>query len=262
MKLARWIGDNRWIPQGSRWSEGLVRDLERRDPKAYHKLLWEYHLECYGCGYEAAELFSSRKLNGTTAAYDAFVQDLTANLRTLGIQGEVRRVLDVGCSVGHVLRALELNVFPNAPVMIGIDIDGPAIGEGRAYLARVGSRIRLHTGDLERLDDVLGDQRFGFSYAAGSLSYLNEADARKAVVSVLSRTDVLAAFVGLANPLGPNDSLPGSRFRPELGSMWTHDFAGLVRDAGWEVLSSRWEPPGGGDTQGRYSVFAIPSGAT
>jgi hypothetical protein len=88
---------------------------------------------------------------------------------------------------------------------------------------------------------------------------MNQADAGRAVAAVLERTDHLAAFVGLANPQGPNGSLEGSAFRAELGSMWTHDFGRMVEACGWRVVGSRWQAPSGDDDQGVYSIFAAPA---
>ena len=258
IRIAASLSRNRWIPYIGRWSDALVRDLEAIDPKRYHKFLWEKHLDSYGRRYEPAELFSAHKLNGTTEAYSAFIRDLGAALERLGIDGTVGGVLDVGCSAGHVLRALETEVMPETEVLVGIDIDRYATASGSAYLSEVGSKIRLLCGDLEELDQLLDKQTFDFSFAAGSLSYLNQADTQNAVWTILSRTDKLAAFIGLAYPDGPNDELPASVFREQLGSMWTHNFGDMVEARGWEVLSTRWKPPSGSDRQGLYSVFASP----
>ena len=258
IRIAAWLSRNRWIPYIGRWSDALVRDLEAIDPKRYHKFLWEKHLDSYGQRYEPDQLFSAHKLNGTTEAYSAFMQDLAAALEGLGIDGTVGGVLDVGCSVGHVLRALETEVMPEAEVLVGVDIDRHATASGSAYLSQVGSKIRLLCGDLEELDRLLEKQTFDFSFAAGSLSYLNQADTQNAVWAILSHTDKLAAFIGLAHPHGPNDELPASVFRDQLGSMWTHNFGDMVEAKGWEVVSTRWKPPSGSDSQGLYSVFASP----
>lgn len=256
--IAAWLSRNRWIPYVGRWLDALVRDLEAIDPKRYHKFLWEKHLDSYGRRYGPAELFSTHTLNGTTEAYSAFMQDLAAALERLGIDGTVQGVLDVGCSAGHVLRALETEVMHEAEVLVGVDIDRHATASGSAYLSEVGSKICLLCGDLEELDRLLDMRTFDFSFAAGSLSYLNEADTQNAVWTILSHTDKLAAFIGLAHPHGPNDELQASVFRDQLGSMWTHNFGAMVEAKGWEIVSTRWKPPSGSDSQGLYSVFASP----
>ena len=255
MPLAGWFARNRWFPSADRWAEGLVRDLEDRDPKVFHKFIWEHHLDRYGLAYESVDLFESRKLNSTTKAYDAFIGDLRSALEVMP-DPTIRSVLDVGCSVGHVLRALETDVLGGAEELTGVDIDRPATQAGNAYLQRVGSRARLAAGDLENLDALLGERRYDFAYAAGSLSYLDEADTRRAVASILRRTDKLAAFIGLAHPDPPNGELVASVFRNELGRMWTHNFGSMVDSEGWQVISSRWEEPRVGDAQGIYCVFA------
>lgn len=258
IRIVAWLSHHRWIPFVGRWLDALVRDLEAIDPKRYHKFLWEKHLDSYGRRYDPAELFSAHRLNGTTEAYSAFIQDLAAALERLDIDGAVSGVLDVGCSAGHVLRALETDIMPETEVLVGVDIDRHATASGSKYLSQVGSKIRLLCGDLEELDRLLNKQTFDFSFAAGSLSYLNQADTQNAVWTILNHTDKLAAFIGLAYPDGPNDELPASVFREQLGSMWTHNFGEMVKASGWEIISTRWKPPSGSDTQGLYSVFASP----
>lgn len=256
--MAGWFATHRGFPGANRWSEGLIRDLQESDVKEFHKFLWTHHLDRYGLAYEAGDLFSSGKLNSTTQAYEAFLEDLTASAQEVGGLEAMGSVLDVGCSVGHVLRGLETDLISDVPVLVGMDIDRHAIAAGTAFLSQVGSKIRLVAGDLEELGDVLGDERFDFSYAAGSLSYLSEGDTREAVRAILGRTERLAAFIGLANPGVANSEMPGSRFRDELGRMWTHNFEEMVVSNGWSVVRSRWEPPGEGDAQGLYSVWARP----
>lgn len=257
LRLAGWFARNRWFPAANRWAQGLIRDLESVDPKLFHKFMWEHHLDRYGLAYEAERLFSSRVLNGTTRAFEAFEQDLRSSLAS-DPSRRIGSVLDLGCSVGHVLRALETEVLPDAEILVGLDIDRPATEAGTAYLSKAGSKVRLLCGDLEDLDRLLGEERFDFAFAAGSLSYLNETDAGAVVGSLLGRTNELVALVGLANPDRPNGELDGSVFRDEFGKMWTHDFAGMVESRGWRVVTTRWEPPVAGDPQGLYFVFARP----
>jgi SAM-dependent methyltransferase len=252
--VADWMGRNRWFPAANRWSEGLVRDLEVLDPKRFHKFKWAHHHGSYADTYEPELLFSARKLNGTERAYQAFVEDLRAALRPMDHAARLESVLDVGCSVGHVLHALETDVLGEASTLIGIDIDRHAIESGRAWLAGR-SKIRLLCGDLEDLDGLVGAQSFDFSFAAGSLSYLTESDAAASVRTILSRTERVAAFVGLANPGRSNAELGGSVLRHR--SMWAHDFGAMARDCGWTVARTRWEPPQGADSQGLYSVFVV-----
>lgn len=256
---AAWLAENRWFPSWSRWAEGLVRDLEAADPKQFHKFVWEHHLDRYGQAYEATDLIGSQKLNSTARAYEAFVEDLEATLDELGGKASVGSVLDVGCSAGHVLRSLETEVLPAASRLVGVDIDRHATESGRAQLAKLGSKAQLIHGDLETLELVLGPERFDFTFAAGSLSYLDEQDARRAVAGILRRTNRLVALIGLAHSEGPNSGLADSLFREGLGSMWTHNFAAMIEGAHWRVVRSRWEPPGDGDNQGLYFVFASPS---
>ena len=249
--MAAWLGRNRWFPGANRWSEGLVRDLETADPKNYHKFKWAHHHESYADTYEPEVLFASRKLNGTMVAYQAFVEDLA---RAMESRGPIESVLDVGCSVGHVLHALETDVLEDATNLVGIDIDRHAIEAGSAWLGGR-SKIRLACGDLEDLDALVGAQSFDFAFAAGSLSYLSEEDAAAAVGKILSRTRKLSAFVGLASADRSNAELSQSVLRHR--SMWAHNFGAMARAHGWIVASTRWEPPRGSDAQGVYSVFAV-----
>lgn len=258
IRFVAWLSRHRGIPYIRKWSDALVRDLELVDPKRYHKFLWENHLDSYGRRYASAELFESRVLNGTKEAYRAFTQDLEAALEKLGINGTVGRVLDVGCAAGHVLRAIETDVLPEAEVLLGVDIDRYAIEFGRAYLSQAGSKIRLVCGDLEELERLLEKKSFDFSYVAGSLSYLDHDDTQSAVRKILEHTDKLAAFIGLACSDRPNSELEESIFRDDLGSMWTHNFGAMIEAEGWEIVSKRWKSPSESDSQGLYSIFASP----
>jgi SAM-dependent methyltransferase len=260
MRVAAWLTRNGWFPGAHNFAEALIRDLGAKDPMAFHKFAWEHHLALYGRWYDSLEMFHARKLNGTREANHLFMDDLTRVLSELGFVNDsrIQSVLDVGCSLGYVLRQLETDMFPDAESMVGIDIDREATRVGRQYLQGVGSRVELIQGDLAKIGTLISDRKFDFSLATGSLSYLSGDDASAAVGQILDRTRKLVALVGLANRSGPNRSLIGSAFVGERGSLWVHNFESMINQYGWKVVDARWRPPQGEDNQGIYFVFASP----
>ena len=71
-----------------------------------------------------------------------FFDDLVSVVRELGLQpSDIGSILEVECSLGYLLRHLEVEVFPGCRELLGIDIDGPAIRKGTDYLKRHGSKV-------------------------------------------------------------------------------------------------------------------------
>lgn len=236
---AAWLGRQRWIP-GNHWRAArLVSDLADRDPNAYHRFLWSHHL-AYAESYEPALQFDRNRIKPDRRL---LFRDIRRSLEGEGIlPRHVRSVLEVGCSLGHLLRFIETDVFRQAEVLDGIDIDGYAIAQGRAWLAQHGSRARLMTGDMSRLDAILGPQaRYDIVLCAGVLMYLREDEAADVVRSMLRHTRCLLAITGLAHPDHDNRELAHSVKREQDGA-FRHNLDALVAAAQGKILFRRWVP--------------------
>jgi SAM-dependent methyltransferase len=258
MRLAAWLTRQRWMPVRDHVAMGLVRDLLARDPKQFHKFAWTNHLMSYARWYDSEEeLFAFEQMQPTRLE---LFRDLTATLDEQNIpRSDVRSILEVGCSLGYLLRYLEANVFPACPDIVGIDIDAPAIEKGRRFLARAGSRIVLHAGDMEQLDALVGPRTFDVTLAAGVLSYLNEDDASRMVERLLSRTKNVLALAGLASLERNNNALTKSEPSPGHAGQWIHNFEALVTRAGGRVVRTRWEGSRQYNFQTICFVFATPA---
>jgi poly-gamma-glutamate capsule biosynthesis protein CapA/YwtB (metallophosphatase superfamily)/SAM-dependent methyltransferase len=263
-RLAIWLNRKRWGSSGYSSTEGVVGDLMRGNPKAFHKFMWANHMRAYATWYDSAALFHSNKMNGSEIMCREFFKDLRELMGELGLDvaGGIRSVFEVGCSLGYLLHFIEKNVFPNAGELVGIDIDGEAIDKGRRYLHSSGSNVNLICGDMEYLGRLVGDRHFDFVFAAGVLSYLNEEDAARVVADMLGRTDKILALVGLACASGDNRELDTSHLSPENRNQWIHNFEAMVAAAGGRVVRRRWEGTDVHNRQPLYFVFATgPRGA-
>jgi SAM-dependent methyltransferase len=258
MRMAAWLTRQRWLPVRDHVAMGLVRDLLDENPKIFHKFLWSNHFLGYARWYDSEEeLFALDEMQPTRLE---FFRDLTSVLNELGVQeGEVRSILEVGCSLGYLLRYLEARVFQNTSQIVGIDIDAPAIEKGKRFLAREGSKVSLIAGDMEELDRLLGARSFDVIFAAGVLSYLNEDDAARMVKQMLARTTKVLALVGLACVDRNNNSLSQSELSPSHAGQWVHNFEALVKRAGGRVVRSRWEGGKQLNFQTICFVFAVPA---
>lgn len=257
-QIAVWMNRQRWLPARDYWSMGIIRDLQASDPKAFHKFLWTNHISGYAQWYDSEVLFEINKMNGSEQTCREFFRDIIAVIKDLGFDPsiDVRSVLEVGCSLGYLLRFIEKDIFPNSKELLGIDIDGIAISKGARYLTSIGSKVRLMEGDMEELDRLVGYYNFDFTFAAGVLSYLDEIDAGKVISEMLRRTNKILAFVGLASKSMDNKKLEHSQ--PRSDGQWIHNFDAMVENAGGRVVLHRWE----GDKQFKYQpiyfVFATP----
>jgi SAM-dependent methyltransferase len=237
---------------------GLVRDLLAEDPKEFHKFAWSNHLMGYARWYDSEEeLFEFEQMQPSRVQ---FFEDLTSVLDQQRIpRTDVRAILEVGCSLGYLLRYLETSVFPDCPDIVGIDIDAPAIDKGQRFLARAGSRVVLHAGDMEHLDALVGPRTFDVTLAAGVLSYLNEDDASRMVERLLARTRKVIALAGLACLERNNNTLTRSELSPGHAGQWIHNFEALVTRAGGRVVRTRWEGSKQFNFQTVCFVFAVPA---
>ena len=137
-QLALWLNARPWLSAATRhwWTTELLRDFAERDPDGYHRFLWSHHL-AYAESYDAERRFGAGNLNATRRL---LFDELRQALDTIAKRpNDVRSVLEVGCSLGYLLRHLETELFPGATMLDGVDIDARAIAEGSAWLARAGT---------------------------------------------------------------------------------------------------------------------------
>ena len=249
------LGRRGTLPYANWLSLELVRDFTERDPAAGHRFLWTHHL-AYADTYSVSRRFGPEQINPSR---HLLFEDLHQCLVDHGIRPEedIRSVFEAGCSLGYLLRHLEIGTFRSASTLEGIDIDRRAIEQGSAYLSAIGSNVRLKTADLAELDAVLAGRTVDVILCAGVLMYLPEDDAREIVRSILRHTTVVAAFAGLAHPVQDNSTLRTSTVR-ERDATFIHDIDGMVRDAGGHVERRRWEGPRQVDGNTIYFVFASP----
>jgi SAM-dependent methyltransferase len=258
-RIATWMHAQRWISADRRawWSMELVGDLAQKNPNAYHKFLWAHHLG-YAAPYEVAERFGAEKMRLSRLI---FFQELRKCMDASGISGRrIRSVLEVGCSLGYQLRYLETDLFPEATLLQGIDIDDYAVRTGQEYLSSLGSRVSLVRGDIQDLDRLVSQRAYDLILCTGVLMYLKQHDATELVRNMLLRSRVMLAMAGLAQSLEDNSAMARSDIR-ERDHTFIHNLDQMVRGAGGSILARRWEGSRLVDGQSVYFVFAIPDKA-
>lgn len=255
-RIATWIHAQSWLGAERRawWSMEMVRDLAEKNPNGYHKFLWANHLG-YAAPYEVADRFGVEKIRRSRRI---FFRELTKCLQGEGFANErTRSILEVGCSLGYQLRYAETDLFPEATILEGIDIDDYAVRAGREYLSALGSKVALVCGDIQDLDGLAGQRTYDLVLCTGVLMYLQEHDAARLVQSMLSRSRILLAMAGLAHPEEDNSRLECSGIR-ERDHTFIHNFDRMVQAAGGRILSRCWEGSRLVDGQSVYFVFAAP----
>lgn len=255
-RLAIWLHHQRWISEPRRrwWSQELVSDLGLTEVNAYHKFLWANHL-AYARTYEVSRRFGFENFNETRKMFLATLEE-TLRKRGLDPAADVGCAFDVGCSLGYTLRYLETDVFPEATRLGGMDIDAHAIDAGRTYLDQQSSKIRLTCGDMETLDEVLGEETCDVIICLGTLMYLREDEAARVVRSILRHTEILAGFAGLAHPQIDNSRLEHSAVRAHDRS-FIHNLDRMIVQAGGTIVHRRWDGPRVVDGNTIYFLFAV-----
>jgi len=240
-RAATWLGRQSWLPERQWRSVELIRDLAQRDPEAYHRFLWSRHLG-YAESYEPQLRFGSSNLRPE--------RELLLNDLRFHLGDDVRAiqsVLEVGCSLGHLLRAAETELFTRATVLDGFDIDEYAVHEGERWLQGHNSRIRLMVADMDDMDATPAlAARYDVVMCAGVLMYVRERAAARVVHTMLRRTGRLLVLSGLACPSCDNRHLPISRMRASDGA-FIHNLDDMIGEAGGSVVFRRWSgtaPPG------------------
>lgn len=255
-RVAIWTHRQSWISPERRswWSLELIQDFAEKDVNAYHRFLWAHHLG-YAAPYEVAARFGAENMRPSR---QMFFAELRRCMEAHGLPGtKIRSILEVGCSLGYQLRYLETDLFPEAAVLEGIDIDRYAVQSGQEHLADVGSRISLSCGDVQHLERLLGDRAYDLVVCTGVLMYLRQAEASAMVRAMLSHSRVMVAMAGLAHPLRDNAALDYSEVR-DRDHTFVHNFDAMAESAGGSVLARRWDGAREVGGQTVYFVFAAP----
>lgn len=232
-----WASRQPWLARRSWLSFELLRDWAASRPADYHRWVWRHHA-AFPEIYHPALRFREGAID--RARLELFA-DLTSCLRSRGVDPTtVNSVLEVGSSLGYLLRHVELNVFPGASVLEGVDIDQYAVEAGNLVLDRLHSRARLHRLDAADLDAFLGGRTFDIVYCAGTLMYLSEVEATKLVATMLRAADVAIAITGVAHPLHDNATMAEHTVR-DWDAAFIHNLDAMVLDAGGQILFRRWD---------------------
>jgi SAM-dependent methyltransferase len=252
MQMAIWFDRQRWLSSREYLAMGLVWDLLKESPKEFHKFVWSHHLTGYAQWYDSEELlFDVDKMQGSRKE---FFGDLILVIQGLGLRtSDIMSILEVGCSLGYLLRYLETRVFTEYSEIVGIDIDAIAIKNGNNYLGKIGSDVHLIHGDMESLEQILGPRSFDLIFSAGVLSYLDEMDAKAVIAMMLCRTKKILALAGLPCLDRNNNTLDHSIVSSDHGGQWIHNFAAMISAAGGRVTKTRC-------SEGKfYFAFAVPA---
>ena len=236
------------------WSLELVRDFAEKDVNAYHKFLWAHHL-AYATSYEVATRFGAETIRPSRLLFFA---ELRRCMEAHGASAkQIRSVLEVGCSLGYQLRYLETDLFPEASVLEGIDIDRYAVESGQEHLGAIGSKISLTCADIQGLDSLLGGRVYDLIICTGVLMYLKEAEAAGMVREMLSHSRIMVAMAGLAHPVRDNAALDCSDIRARDQTS-IHNLDVMVKNGGGSVLARQWDGERQVEGQTIYFVFAAP----
>jgi SAM-dependent methyltransferase len=236
-QVALWLFRQRRIPGHSWLALRCLDDLATSDRNSYHKFIWSNHLY-YADNYEVCERFEANTGKETRRLFFA---ELTSFLKESGAAfDQIESVLEVGCSLGHQLRMMETEVFPSAKRLCGVDIDAYAVEQGNTHLRALGSKVRLIEGDMEALDDLLGDDRFDVVVCTGVLMYLDQESAAAVVKSILKRANYMVALSGLAHPTQHNSKLVCSETR-SWDKSFIHNLERMITDVGGRAVKVLWK---------------------
>jgi SAM-dependent methyltransferase len=234
-----------------RWSTdfsmGALRDLRLRDPQALHRFLWSNHL-AYAARYEVERKFEPHNINPTR--HTLFQQILEYyKARALDPREHVRSVFDVGCSLGYLLRHIEVNLLPSAAPLTGIDIDRYAVQTGMTYLQSVRSKVELFEADLTRTAEFMRGRQYDLVLCCGVLMYVNEDTARSTLQAMFAHSRRLVGIICLAG---------NSEVRTSDGA-YVHDMHRMIREAGGNPVSSTWVGTATSGSSPSHVILAEPS---
>jgi SAM-dependent methyltransferase len=264
-RIVIWLGKCR-IPNRYRQSFLLLPDFARSDPAGFHQFLWSNHLGHAG-SYEVAQRYGESKLEPSRRIlFEEICSTLQA--RSVTPDRDVRSVFDAGCSLGHVLRFAETNIFPGATLLRGVDVDSFAVQRGSAHLEQLGSRAKLICSDLSQLEHAIQNESYDVSLCFGVLMYLNRSAAAEVVKVLLQHTRMLLALSTWPHPVLDNRLLTESVRASDvvtnavdiMDGVLIHNLDAMVSEAGGRLVRRRWT----GDTviegdKPMYYVLAEPS---
>jgi SAM-dependent methyltransferase len=239
------------LPGWFEFCMGMLDDLRRHNPDALHGFLWSNHL-AYAKSYEISDRFGASNVNPSRRI---LFDDITGHLRSRGLdpRRDIRSVFEVGCSMGYLLRHLEVEVFPSSSTLHGLDIDSYAIETGQKHLRSVQSRVKLHLTDMAAAEDVMGNRIYDVVICCGALMYVNESRAAHVVRTMLLHSGHLVGLICLAQTGQGHASRQRSETRVSDGA-FIHDVDGMIHRAGGRVLSSKWI---GSSTSGSSPAYVI-----
>lgn len=241
----------RWSPD---FSIGILGDLRRRDPETLHRFLWSNHL-AYAARYEIENKFAPHQISPTRHILCRRIQEYY-KARALDAQEQIGSVFDVGCSLGYLLRHLEVNVLPSASTLSGIDIDRYAVGTGMAYLESVQSKVRLFEADLTKAGDLLQRHPYDLVLCCGVLMYVNEDTAKGALQAIFSHCRRLVGLICLA-PDGRRRAGAATEPRASDGA-YVHDMHRIIRETGGTLISSTWIDSATSGSSASHVILAEP----
>lgn len=252
------IGRQSWMRNRYWYSMELVRDLAEEHPEEYHRFLWKNHIG-YAETYEISGRFGEENVHPSRQLLFSDVVDV---LQKSGVNParDIRSVFEVGCSMGYLLRHMETRLFPEAEVLLGVDIDEYAVSVGSAHLKALRSRVKISRADMEDLANVLRGKRFDLLLCAGVLMYLPQEKALGVVKTLIDHAEGLVALTGPAHPDMDNAYIEVSP-RRERDQTFIHNLDHMAESVGGRVVSRRWEGKRdlGGNTI--YWVLAAPASA-
>ena len=251
-RLAILIEKQTWLSNRHKHSITVIRDWADSNSNEFHQYLWSNHLGIAKY-YEENNAFGAEHLILTRKMLFKQLQDYLLMSSQLT---EVKSIFEVGCSSGFMLRHLEKNIFPQAEVLEGIDIDEYALDKGRAYLKEQSSRVRLIRADMKKLDQVM-KRNYDLILCLGVLMYLKKQDATQVVKSMINHSKGVMTIADLAHPTIDNANIRNSETRAFDGA-YIHNIDKMVQESGGEVVSRRWEGSKMFDGQSVYFLFCRP----
>jgi SAM-dependent methyltransferase len=240
---------------GLEFALGMLHDLHRRDAGAFHRFLWSNHLG-YAATYEVEQRFGASNLNPSR---HILLQDIASYLRARGVDPHrnIGSVLDVGCSLGYLLRHVEVEACPSAEILHGFDIDEYAIKVGSAHLASLQSKAELFVGDMAAAARFIGGRSYDLILCCGVLMYSNEDSACETVRVMLSSANHLVGIIALADQANGGTAIGRSVTRASDGA-FVHDVHQMVQRAGGTVVSSRSIESEVSGSSPSYAILAEP----
>lgn len=240
---------------GAWFAIGMLDDMRRADPDGLHRFLWSNHL-AYAATYEISSRFGPLNLN---ASRRILFDEMRSFLLSHGFHTprKVRSVFEIGCSMGYLLRHLEVEVFPSADILHGIDIDEYAVTTGMAHLSSLQSKVKLSVADMAEAGRVIGHRTYDLMLCCGVLMYVNERTADEVVRLMCSHSNCLVGIICLAHPEGRRTAAGGLHRRSSDGA-FIHDVDQMIRRASGTIVRTKWIGTDVSGSSPSYAILALP----